>query len=87
MKFTSKGIYAYNENGMHYYDYQAMHTHTLHLFDITNCGIVLNKDASLLAVADFGGTVQVFDSGSNGFPKPKASVTIGLPIRSLAWCR
>lgn len=52
--------YLFNEYGLHFYESQTSITYSQNCFDITNCGISLNKDGSLFAVADFGGNVYTF---------------------------
>jgi hypothetical protein len=47
----------------------------------------MNKDGSLLAVADFAGNVSILETHSKSIiPKPLMKTFIGIPVRSLVWC-
>lgn len=56
-------------------------------FDITNCGISFNADASHFAIADFGGNLYIFSADDQSLiPNPITRALIGIPIRTLVWC-
>jgi hypothetical protein len=47
----------------------------------------MNKDGSLLAIADFAGNVSILETGSKTtVPKPILKTFIGIPVRCLVWC-
>jgi hypothetical protein len=47
----------------------------------------MNKDGSLLAVADFAGNVSILETHSKSIIlKPLMKTFIGIPVRSLVWC-
>ena len=52
--------YLFNEYGLHLYCSKAKKTFSQACFDITNCGVSLNRNATLFTVADFGGNVYTF---------------------------
>ena len=60
LKPSGDDFYLFNEYGLHYYESNSKKTYSQNCFDITNCGISLNKDGSLFTVADFGGTIYTF---------------------------
>ena len=82
-------LYLFNENGLHFYCAETAHTFSQFCFDITNCGVTFNRDGSRFAVADFGGSVYIFaaDEENATVPVYLSKVTVGMPVRSLAWCR
>ena len=81
-------FYLFNENGLHYYCAEEKKTYSQNCFDITNCGLSLNEDGSKFAVADFGGNIYVFSTEiDNTVPVFLAKVTIGIPVRTLTWCK
>ena len=57
------------------------------MFAITNCGLTFNESGDLIAVADFGGTLHIFNTEKvTALPAPEFSIFVGAPIRSIAWC-
>lgn len=61
--------------------------HSQNLFDITNCGISLNKDGTQFAIADFGGNIYTFSTSMiNMAPVPITKICVCMPIRTLVWC-
>lgn len=87
LKFNKNGLYSLNENGLHYYSKSDNKTYTQSLFSITNCGLTMNESGELIAVADFGGTLHIFNTEKiSHLPAPEFSIFVGAPIRSIAWC-
>lgn len=77
-------LFGFNEAGLHLYE--GGKTHTLQLFEITNCGLAVSKDASLLAVGDFSGNVLVYPTSN--FPagyEPLFRTCVAMPVRALGW--
>ena len=60
IKTLGKDLYLFNENGLHFYEASTSKTYSHFCFDITNCGLSLNANGSMLAVGDFGGNVYTF---------------------------
>ena len=60
IKPDGDNLYLFNEYGLHFYETSSQKTYSQNCFDITNCGINLNKDGSCFTVADFGGNVYTF---------------------------
>jgi WD40 repeat protein len=78
-----------NESGLHFYESSSKKTYTQSLFTITNCGLAFNETGDMIAVADFGGTLHIFNTDKDKvsiLPLPLFSVFVGAPIRSVAWC-
>jgi hypothetical protein len=87
LKFSHNGLYSLNESGIHFYNSLTGKTYTQSLFSITNCGLTFNAKGDQMAVADFGGTLHVFNILNPSIvPDPLFSIFVGAPIRSIAWC-
>ena len=87
LKPSGDDFYLFNEYGLHYYEESTKKTYSQNCFDITNCGISLNKDGSLFTVADFGGSVYTFTTEqTNIVPVPLSQVNMGIPVRTIVWC-
>lgn len=62
IKLSGENFIFFNENGLEYYKIDTHKIFTQNCFDITNCGISFNSDASKFVVADFGGNVYIFST-------------------------
>ena len=83
----NKGFYLFNQNGLHHYCGVEDKTFSQGQFQITNCGLSMNQDGSVVAVGDFAGNVLLLSTSTDHFvPKPLLKANVGMPVRSIVWC-